>query len=317
MKYIKRCKDSACGTNGIPYSAYRACPEIAADVFVSQLFVMTSENKPNNLESFNKQVVWFAPKGTHCEDNKQVIRTPDKLRTIFGSNSDSKIVSGAIGCCIQDATLEVTPPMQRGFCFGRQLGLNVVDLDAYMRAFNARFDWDKVKNNIPHMPCTMLYDFCNAFPTLLHTWLFMVLRALGVPSNIYNIIWWLYTNITAYSSGTGDGSLIFLVKGGVKTGCPLSSLLFLLGSNPLVDMFKLLTDGPKLSVTRLCADDIGSVLSELRWFKRQASIFNLAAKIAGLHLKEIKCVLIVSGCELTPDIIHGIRMWLRKHTPSF
>ena len=247
---------------------------------------MTLENKPPFLEQFNKQIVWFAPKGTHSDDQKQVIRTPDKLRTIFGSNSDSKTVSGTIGCRIQAATLEVTPACQRGFCYGRQLGLNTVDLEAYMRAFNASFDINNCKNNIEHIPCTPLNDFCNAFPTLLHAWLFLVLRVYGVPRDMYNIIWWLYTNITAYSSGTGDGSFLFDVDGGVKTGCPLSSLLFLLGLNPIVDKFILLTDGPGLAVTRSCADDIGSALKELRWFKRQASIFALAAKVAGLHLKE-------------------------------
>ena len=128
-----------------------------------------------------------------------------------------------------------------------------------------------------------------------------------------NVVWWLYTDVTAYSCGTGDGSFLFRVLGGVKTGCPFSSLLFLLGLNPIVDLFLLLCDGPKLSFTRVCADDFGSALSALRYLRRQASIFRVAARAAGLHLKPAKCILVISGCELTEDLKLAILDWLRTN----
>ena len=48
---------------------------------------------------------------------------------------------------------------------------------AYMRVHNAGFDFEHAVKNIKNLPCTPLYDFCNAFPSLLHAWLFMVLEA--------------------------------------------------------------------------------------------------------------------------------------------
>ena len=187
-------------------------------------------------------------------------------------NFDSKLISGCIGHVITPATLAITPVCQRGFCRGRQFALNVVDLDAYMRVYNACFDFDQVLENIKNIPCTPLYDFCNAFPTLLHAWLFLVLKIYGLPTHLWWAINWLYTNVTAYSSGTGSGEFLFDVNGGVKTGCPLSSLLFLLGLNPIADLFNVLSDGPKLSVTRICADDIGSALKCLHQLRLHASI---------------------------------------------
>ena len=121
--------------------------------------------------------------------------------------------------------------MQRGFCRGRQLSLNIVDIDTYMRAFNdlsgmceadyspeddsdAHLFSDDVaedgkvtlrcdttqskvtlrcdtgasstaaaeglsfKGDIGKIPAAMLYDFCNAFPTLLHEWMWLVLNVL-------------------------------------------------------------------------------------------------------------------------------------------
>ena len=148
--------------------------------------------------------------------------------------------------------------------------------------------------NICDIPAAMLHDFCNAFPTLLHEWVWLVLNVLKIPKMLLRVIECLYTSINAFSSGCGDGSFLFQVLGGAKTGCPLSSILFLLCCNPFIDLVLRLSDGPKLSVTRICADDFGSALKSLLTSKYQAPIFNLAARCAGLHLKPSKCVLIIT-----------------------
>ena len=106
-------------------------------------------------------------------------------------------------------------------------------------------------DNICDIPATMLYDFCNAFPTLLHEWMWLVLNVLKIPKQLLRVIECLYTSINAFSSGCGDGSFLFQVLGGAKTGCPLSSILFLLCCNPFIDLVMRLSDGPKLSVTRI------------------------------------------------------------------
>lgn len=67
-----------------------------------------------------------------------------------------------------EKTLAITPAAQRGFFRGRQLSLNVVDLDTYMRAFNLRsnIDLTEVKmdqhyrGSISDIPAVMLYDSC-------------------------------------------------------------------------------------------------------------------------------------------------------------
>ena len=94
------------------------------------------------MEFFNRQLVRFAPKGEVDEDSVAVLRTPGNLRTIFSGNADSKLISAAISFAITEPTLAITPAAQRGFCRGRQLSLNVVDLDSYMRAFNLLSDID-------------------------------------------------------------------------------------------------------------------------------------------------------------------------------
>ena len=88
-----------------------------------------------------------------------------------------------------------------------------------------------------NIPVSVLLDFRNAFPIVLHCFLFDVLAVLCVPMPQRNAIMSLYSRITAYSSGIGDGSFLFNVFYGVKTGCPLSSVLFRLCINPFIGVF--------------------------------------------------------------------------------
>ena len=84
------------------------------------------------------------------------------------------------------------------------------------------------------VPVLALFDICNASPSIAHVWLFAILRCLKLSSEIVNIILHLYANCAAHSCGIGTGDLLFYVLAGVRTGCPLSANLFLLGFNPFV-----------------------------------------------------------------------------------
>ena len=110
--------------------------------------------------------------------------------------------------------------------------MNIVDIDIYMRVFNCMFGTCTSCSDIAKIPGTALYDFCNAFPTVLHEWLFFMLRCYKLPHSFRCLIRSLYSKISALSSGIGDGTWLLDVLGGVKTGCPLRPLLFLLYIKP-------------------------------------------------------------------------------------
>ena len=166
---------------------------------------LAEENDVNQLDSefLSRQLVWFTPKGEVFEDSVAVLRTPGNLRIIFGGNADSNFISGVISFAITDPALAITPAAQRGFCRGRQLSLNVVDLDSYMRAFDVLSCIDLIeekrgepyRRNSGDIPAAMLYDFCDAFPTLLHEWMWLVLKVLQIPEQIVKVIERLYSLI--------------------------------------------------------------------------------------------------------------------------
>ena len=98
IQLIKKVKDSACGPDGLPYSAYSVDLELSGQVLenTSTSFAEESDEKLPDLTLFNQQLVWFAPKGEVGEDSVAVLRTPKNLRNVFGSNADSKLISGGI-----------------------------------------------------------------------------------------------------------------------------------------------------------------------------------------------------------------------------
>ena len=98
---------------------------------------------------------------------------------------------------------------------------------------------------------------------------------------------------------------------------PEQHIVFVVCCNPYIDLVMRLSDGPKLSVTRICADDFGSALKSLLTLKYQAPIFNLAARCAGLHLKPSKCVLVITVVKLSNHLCQSIRSWLSINVPDF
>ena len=167
----------------------------------------------------------------------------------------------------------------------------------------------------PYLPFS--FDICNAFSSIAHVWLFAVLKCFKWSNKLINIILHMYTNCSAYSCGVGTGELLFHVLAGVRTGCPLSANLFLLGFNPLVFLIFFLSDGPKVSRTCICADDVGSCLRRLRVLKVQYSIWKLAANVAGLVLKPSKCFIVVTCIPLTPIVKQAIAEWLKNEIPEW
>ena len=87
--------DTAPGPDGIPYSAYGKkvglCGEIVYECYSDWL---TNGFLP---EGFNHAYLWLLPK-VAAEDGKGINMCDTK--TLSGSNTDAKILAGALGCVL-------------------------------------------------------------------------------------------------------------------------------------------------------------------------------------------------------------------------
>ena len=105
--------------------------------------------------------------------------------------------------------------------------------------------------------------------------------------------------ITRFKAETnGEASKLHEQTTGMRQGCPLSGLLFAICVDVLIRRISAQA-GPEGCI-RAFADDIASIIPELRHLPKYRNAFNGFAKISGLALKLKKCVIIPLGFELTP-----------------
>lgn len=107
--------------------------------------------------------------------------------------------------------------------------------------------------------------------------------------------------VIASSTVVGNGSFLFYVLVGVRSGCHLGSILFLLCVSRFIHFFKMFSGNQGCSTTRVCTDDFGSDLRMFPALRTNASISNSAQSEAGFQLKPSGCVLIVSATPLSDE----------------
>ena len=76
------------------------------------------------------------------------------------------------------------------------------------------------------------FDFATAFPALAVAWLKLCLLHFGAPIGFRNFVDALYHDLVFNLQYRGTISFLCHVLRGVIQGCPMASLLFLVGSEP-------------------------------------------------------------------------------------
>ena len=164
--------------------------------------------------------------------------------------------------------------IQRGFVHGRNFVLNILELDVFSRVFT-----NSSRSSLP--PAILVFfDLLVAFPTLAIAWLFQVLEATGAPLGFCIYVESMYIDLLHVIQYRGSMVLFGLATQGVVQGCPLASLLYVLGMHPFSMLFERYICNPKLGLVRQCADDISALLKIMEDLPKLFWIFGLMAKVA-------------------------------------
>ena len=114
--------------------------------------------------------------------------------------------------------------MQRGFLRGRSILRNVLEVD-----------WQAMKVSLKaSQGAIVLFDFEAAFPSISQDYLFSSLEAVGLPAPLLQVIRSLYKENRCLIKHAGSLFLGFASESGVRQGCPLSPLLFVLAVDILL-----------------------------------------------------------------------------------
>ena len=153
-----------------------------------------------------------------------------------------------------------------------------------------------------------LYDFCAAFPSIAHDFMFIIFTALGLLEGLLAFLKALSTNNRGFGRFDGLTVCFYDILSGIIQGCPASGSLFVLSVDGFLRLLNSLVAG---ATNQAFADDIGFVIPSLEHLPKYYRAFNMFERISGLALKPKKCVIIPLGREFSESLVNEIVEYLK------
>ena len=251
--------DTGSSPDGIPYSFWNNCPPEWKRQIYNVYLHLLGGGAPD--VDFNVSRIAFPPKGKEIDDTRQLIRTPNKTRPITLSNTDSKHISSCI-CAPLDKVAQSIGNHQKGGISGRQMGEHILNLEAKLIQF--------VRTNCL-LGGIIAMDQEAAFPSISRRYMLWVLRMMGIPKKIRNVLTSLYVNCSGRISLAGMLFGSIAIESGVKQGDPSSMVIFILAYDPILRWISSLLSPMSSEIFGMCDDlaiateeDIGESKDEIQ-----------------------------------------------------
>ena len=188
-------------------------------------------------KSFNKAIIKLLPKETES-------LLPNDYRPISLINTDQKILSHVIAGRLKPVLSEVIENEQHAYLPNRSIHQAILEIRLRLR------------KSKPKVVASTI-DFSKAFDRVDRKYMFQILRKIGCPSQLISLIESLYCNSKSSVAINGFNSREIKQKRGVRQGCPLSALLFILALEPLLNQIRESTYFSKLETRSVAyADDL-------------------------------------------------------------
>ena len=202
-----------------------------------------------------------------------------KIANTIANNREAEIEeqlrASALRNSIMDAAAAIIDPDQTAYIPGRRMTNNLREVN---EDFYAALE-DEVAHDLA------LFDFKKAFDSVIHETLFKFLEVAGFPRKIINMVKALYHLPHCHTSFAGASPERIDFQRGIRQGCPVSPLLFIL----LLDM--LASQLEKVGVRKkFFADDVATQgdFTSRRVLPQMARAFARFGKATGLLLNVAK-----------------------------
>ena len=200
-------------------------------------------------------------------------------------NTDYKILTKLLASRLQKVISEIVSPDQSGYIRGRYIGENIRNIYDIIQYSTI--------TNIPGMVIAL--DFEKAFDSISWNFLFHTLECFKFGENFIKWIKLLYAQPECCVSNNGYHSAFFKLGRGIRQGCPISALLFLLvveimachiRNNQSVKGIPLV-DGNSIVISQL-ADDTTLFLSDINSLQNCLDFITTFSETSGLKLNTDK-----------------------------
>lgn len=236
--------NSCPGPDGVSFAAWRAVVDHAAPVLHLVLKAMAGGSLPP--EGFNHGLLFLIPKkGTLL---------PSDTRPISVTNADNRIIAKAVVASITPALLDTLHGSQKGFILGRHFEDHIRDLNDHF--------YEIVEADGEDNLFILFMDTAKAFDSIDHEFIHASILRSGLPVWFSNLVRALLHQVCVRPAFRGGRTVWIKIKRGVKQGCPLSPLLFVICYDVLLHRIDSLQGVSPYA----CADDLAvaaSVHSEL------------------------------------------------------
>ncbi|KAL9989297.1 hypothetical protein ACROYT_G003831 [Oculina patagonica] len=213
-------KDKTPGTDGFPVEFYKFFwPELRSEMLSSFHFAFQTGSLSI---SQRRGVISLIPKK---DKDKSLL---ENLRPISLLNLDYKILTKVIAKRLEKVLPKIINPDQTGYVKGRYIGENIrLIQDVMFFTKNA---------NLPGI--AIFLDFRKAFDTIEWNYLLSALKMFNFGPDIQRWIEVIYQNVSSCVLNNGHASPFFQLHRGVRQGCPLSGVLFVIGIELLARALK-------------------------------------------------------------------------------
>ncbi|OWZ22452.1 hypothetical protein PHMEG_0002848 [Phytophthora megakarya] len=150
---------------------------------------------------------------------------PLNYRPLALLNTDYKILTKVLTTQLRSSLARRVSKFQNGFVPGREIHATLDYLSAAQRM---TISSPEARNSL-----AILLDFAKAYDSLNRNFLYATLRRHGYPNHFVQVIKKLHTGTTVRFLANGTRSRKVPVSRGIRQGCPLAPLLFILAIEPL------------------------------------------------------------------------------------
>ena len=283
IESIKRTSNSCAGPDGISFAAWRAAPDLAAPILLAVLKALSAGQPPP--VGFNLGLLFLLPK-------KHTGLVAD-TRPLSVTNTDNRILAAAVAHSIMPAVLQLVDPSQKGFLDGRSGSDHTMAIN--------KFFYEGVESRSDRL--LFLLDTAKAFDSIDHDWIHLVLERMGFPPWLKLFVRGILSEVKVSPFFGGNTSTWIDIERGVKQGCPLSPLLFLLAYDPLLYS---LSNTPNITCYAF-ADDLAITTFSILSIHPALSLIDLFSTLSGMGVNRNKSlVLSTSHPRKHPSIRSGL-----------